>query len=72
MDMQVLKREVGDAGWRYWGFWWDTAQKPWFDAAIHDKAVLVDESDDFRHFWMGSTHNPDPSVVNDSRVKEYL
>ena len=32
---------------------WDTAEKPWFEAAIHGKATLVD-APDFRHFWLGS------------------
>ncbi len=32
---------------------WDTAEKPWFEAAIHEKAALVD-APDFRHFWLGS------------------
>jgi hypothetical protein len=72
MDMRDLMSQttVRDRG--YWTSWWDTAQKPWFDAAIHDKALLVEESPDFKHFWMGSTHNTDPSKTGDSRVTQYL
>ena len=61
-------------GWfqSYWANWWDTAQKPWFDAAINDKTLLVEETPDFKHFWYGSSHNPDPSKMGDSRVFQYL
>jgi hypothetical protein len=56
----------------YWAKYWDTAQKPWFDAAIHDKALLIKEEPDFKHFWYGSTHNTDPTKVGDPRVIQYL
>jgi hypothetical protein len=56
----------------YWASWWDTAQKPWFDAAIHDKALLVEDSPDFHHFWRGSSSNRDPRRIGDSRVNQYL
>jgi hypothetical protein len=35
---------------------WDTADRVWFEAAIHDRAALVD-APDFRHFWFGSSGN---------------
>lgn len=56
----------------YWGNWWDTAQKPWFDAAVHDKALLVEETPDFKHYWSGSRCNPDPVKFGDSRLAQYL
>jgi hypothetical protein len=65
--MAHAKREKLEA---YWAGSWDTAQKPWFDAAIHDKALLVEPTPDFEHFWNGST--TDPSKIVDSRVTQYL
>ena len=35
---------------------WDAADKAWFQAAIHDRAALV-EAPGFRHFWLGSSVN---------------
>jgi hypothetical protein len=73
VDMKSLEPAMTNAWFReYWTNYWDTAQKPWFDCAIHDKAFLVDESPDFKHFWNGSTHNTDPSKTGDPRVTQYL
>ena len=72
MNMDVLRAAVTDREWTYWRVTWDTAQKPWFDAAKEGKELLVDWRDDFRHFWSGSTHNTDPNLCHDSRVLEYL
>lgn len=33
---------------------WDTAQQPWFYAAIKKQARLAPRTDDFIHFWQGS------------------
>jgi len=72
MDMKGLFSQLQPREMAYWRSWWDTAQKPWFDAAIHDKTLLVEESPDFRHFWQGSSHNTDPTKVDDARVIQYL
>jgi hypothetical protein len=72
MNMKNLMDQITDQERNYWSNYWDTAQKPWFDCAIHDKAVLVEATPDFRHFWMGSTSNTDPNQVGDDRVKQYL
>jgi hypothetical protein len=38
---------------------WDTGDKAWFEAAMHDRAALVD-APGFQHFWCGSTENDLP------------
>ena len=70
MDMKDLMSQT--MGAEYWRLYWDTAQKPWFDAAIHDKTLLVEEAQDFKHFWRGSTHDTNPSKTGDPRVIQYL
>ena len=72
VNMKWLMTQIGDDERGFWEVLWDTAQKPWFDAAIHGKALLVEGSSDFRHFWRGSTSNTDPSKIDDSRVQQYL
>jgi hypothetical protein len=74
MDMKELLSDPVNRGGPngYWETCWDTAQKPWFDCAVHDKAVLVEETPDFRHFWCGSTSRPDPARYGDPRVMQYL
>ena len=39
--------------WPWWQRFWDTGEKAWFEAAVHDAASLV-HAPDFRHFWNGS------------------
>lgn len=38
----------------FWLTKWDSGQRPWFDCAVEDKAILVADTDDFEHFWFGS------------------
>jgi hypothetical protein len=70
-DMKKLSELVGGLG-DYWGHYWDTAQRAWFDAAKEDKAVSVDPSPDFKHFWRGSSSDTDPFRCGDDRVFKYL
>ena len=73
MNMEFLREGTIGYGWEnYWSSHWDTAQKPWFDAAVHDKTLLVAETPDFKHFWYGSSTNPDPNKTGDPRVAQYL
>ena len=72
MDMKGLMASLQPREVAYWTSWWDTAQKPWFDAAIHDRTLLIEESPDFRHFWGGSSFNVDPAKSGDPRVAQYL
>jgi hypothetical protein len=54
IDIARLRAEVEPLGrWGWWEQFWDTGEKAWFDAAVHDAATLV-EAPDFRHFWNGS------------------
>ena len=41
---------------------WDTGQRPWFNAAASNKAALIKPSDDFIHFWKGSESTPTPDL----------
>jgi hypothetical protein len=72
VDMKNLMSVIEDWERGYWMNFWDTAQKTWFDAAIHDKTLLVEGDPSFQHFWCGSSHNPDPSKTGDFRVTQYL
>lgn len=49
---------------------WDAAQKVWFEAATSDKALLVPEMVDFRHFWLGSKVAPNPQKFPE--IAQYL
>jgi hypothetical protein len=40
--------------WPVWAEIWDTGEKAWFDAAVHDRAVQV-ETPEFHHYWLGSS-----------------
>lgn len=55
VDLDRLKAVVGPGhAWDvFWSLFWDTGHKAWFDAAVHDRAALVD-APDFRHYWHGS------------------
>lgn len=54
---------------QWWSEYWDCAQRNWFLAARSEKAVLVEPTDDFEHFWYGSMRSPDPG---DPRFAKYL
>jgi hypothetical protein len=57
----------------WWRQNWDTAQKNWFHAAVHDKAVHVPHSGDFRHFWSGSqVHRDHPEFITNPQLAELL
>jgi hypothetical protein len=50
----ALQNDTSPMGvWIGWTCHWDTGHKAWFEAAIHNRAVLVD-APDFTHFWHGS------------------
>jgi hypothetical protein len=54
VDLDVLEEQAREQGcWEWARTRWDTADRAWFSAAIHDRAALV-EAPDFRHFWLGS------------------
>jgi hypothetical protein len=74
VDMKDLMAQAEKTAWfqHYWGNWWDTAQKPWFECAVYDKALLVEATPDFKHFWSGSGNNPNPAKFGDFRVNQYL
>lgn len=57
----------------WWQENWDTAQKNWFRAAVHDQAVRVPETKDFRHFWSGShAHRDHPELTSNPQLAEFL
>ena len=58
-DLDRLMRTVAAEGGpvRWWARHWDTAQRAWFLAAVNDRAALAPKTDDFRHFWCGSSSN---------------
>jgi hypothetical protein len=70
--MKDLMSLTTDHDRAYWTVNWDTAQKPWFDAAVHDKALLVEADPSFCHFWRGSSSDNDPSKAGDLRIAQYL
>ena len=53
----------------WWANYWDCAQRNWFQAALVRKAVLIEPTGDFEHFWYGSQRAPD---VSDPRFARYL
>jgi hypothetical protein len=54
LNIERLRAEVEPLGrWPWWERSWDTGEKAWFVAAVHDAAILVD-APDFRHFWNGA------------------
>jgi hypothetical protein len=57
----------------WWQENWDTAQKNWFHAAVHDQAVQVPQTGDFRHFWTGSTiKRHDAELTSNPLLSELL
>ena len=76
-NVEELRRIValdGDS-WEFWGYYWDSTQKNWFEAAIRDKASLlpIGEELDFRHYWCGSTQNRDHAILRtDAELRTYL
>jgi hypothetical protein len=61
-----------ESSWWWWENHWDTTQRAWFYMALEDRATLVTNPGDFRHFWQGSSKNTDPTKCDDSRVLDYL
>ncbi len=58
VDHEALKYQAHQEGsWDWARTNWDTADRAWFRAAVHDRAAFV-PAPDFRHFWRGSTHLP--------------
>jgi hypothetical protein len=54
VDPAALKNDTSPMGvWIGWTCHWDTGHKAWFEAAIHDRAALV-ETPGFTHYWHGS------------------
>jgi hypothetical protein len=54
VDPAALEEDRSPMGvWIGWTCHWDTAHKAWFEAALQDRAALVD-APDFTHFWHGS------------------
>lgn len=67
------RRADGDEHWEWWRDHWDTAQKAWFEAAVHDRARLVRTPGDFHHYWCGSTvHRDHPALADDPRLASLL
>jgi len=59
-DLSVLRAAAEPKGvWDWARENWDTADKAWFEAAIHDRTALV-EAPGFQHFWYGATANSLP------------
>lgn len=57
VNLEILRAAAEPDGvWDWARENWDTADKAWFEASIHEKAALV-EAPDFRHFWFGATAN---------------
>jgi hypothetical protein len=54
VDLAALKKDSSPMGvWIGWTRHWDTGHKAWFEAAVHDRAALV-ETPGFTHYWHGS------------------
>jgi hypothetical protein len=54
VDPNALKNDSSPMGiWIGWTRHWDTGHKAWFEAAIRDRAALV-ETPGFTHYWHGS------------------
>jgi len=61
VDVDWLTDTVREEGgpWAWWRDHWDTGQRAWFQAAVLGRAEAVPETDDFHHFWYGSTARRD-------------
>src|SRR5262249_23412714 len=54
VDVARLAGDTSPMGaWIGWTRYWDTGHKAWFEAAIRDRADLVD-TPGFKHYWHGS------------------
>jgi hypothetical protein len=54
MDLEALQTDKSPMGvWIGWTRHWDTGHKAWFEAAVHDRAALV-ETPGLTHYWHGS------------------
>jgi hypothetical protein len=54
MDLDALRTDASPMGvWIGWTQHWDTGHKAWFEAALHDRAALV-ETPGFTHYWHGT------------------
>ena len=76
-SLDALQRVVEADGdtWEWWRHHWDTAQRNWFHAAVHDRATLVSSEGEmgFRHFWCGSTQNRESDVLwSDPALREFI
>jgi hypothetical protein len=57
VNLEILQAAaLAEGCWEWARQFWDTADKAWFQAAIHDRAALV-EAPGFRHFWYGTSIN---------------
>lgn len=71
-----LLRDVASNHPHLLGWWrenWDTSHRNWFRAAVEDRAVRVPQTNDFRHFWAGSTSNrASPELISNPLLRELL
>src|SRR5262249_23578885 len=69
--IESIRSEGGP--WQRWRVDWDTAQRAWFRAAIHDRATLVPKTADFCHYWRGSKTNRDyPDLMEEFELARSL
>src|SRR5262249_1585459 len=69
--IESIRSEGGP--WQQWRVDWDTAERAWFRAAIHDRATLVPKTEDFCHYWRGSTTNRDyPDLMEELELGRFL
>jgi hypothetical protein len=54
VNLGIFQRDLAPRFWPKWSQLWDAGQKAWFEAALHDRAALVDGAG-FRHYWQGSS-----------------
>lgn len=72
-NLPWLLKEAPEATRHFWLSTWDTGQKAWFEAAIQDRAALVEETPDFEHFWFGSRAWTDPQDIRyHAELKQYV
>jgi hypothetical protein len=69
---EALEHDTSPMGvWIGWSRYWDTGHKAWFEAAILDKAALV-ETPGITHFWHGSIQQRCSEAALLSRYPELL
>src|SRR5262249_50656411 len=60
VNLEALQAAAESNGcWEWAQQYWDTADKAWFHAAVHNRTRLVD-APGFRHFWLGTSTNSLP------------